>query len=116
MKRAIWLPVILGLLVVGAVVLWVHIRDTQQCTIGVVGTAANITYQGSEAPTVCNEIVSNPSYGGHYYKMTEQPTGTVLCEADFSYGAPGGPNVHYIVRDTGLFDLVGRQLCSQLPT
>lgn len=48
--------------------------------------------------------------------MTEQPTGTVLCEADFSYGAPGGPTVHYIVRDTGLFDLAGRQLCSQLPT
>lgn len=38
--------------------------------------------------------------------MTTTPTGTVICEGDTQDG------YHYIVRDTGLFDIVGNNLCS----
>ncbi len=68
---------------------FLHHADT--CSLGVYGTAANITFTGGK--TVL-------------YSMSTTPSGNVICEGDTQDG------YHYIVRDTGLFNTVGRELCS----
>ena len=80
----------------------------QTCSVGVTGTAANLTISGINAESVCNGLVSNSS---RWYLMSEQPQGTELCEGQY----PGGnTTTHYIVRDTGILDLEGQDLCSRL--
>ncbi len=101
-----------------AVALWgVYsvIVSNQSCTVGITGTAASITFQGHRSNDVCQSIVdSSASSSTKVYLMTAAPQGTVLCEGEYAYqgyrsglDALSGPTVHYIVRDTGLFDLVG---------
>lgn len=100
-----------------------YIRQTSPCTLGVTGYAANITFQGDQASNDCNLFIQQ--YPNHYYKMDEDPTGTILCEGTLSegkeyYGINAGiptgltAGSHFTVRDTGMLDLVGGQICRDL--
>lgn len=93
------------------------IRSIGSCTIGVTGYAATITFSGPNAQDDCNAYLNQ--YSGTYYNMTEQPTGTELCEGDLvagdTYQGPNGLEpAHYTVRDTGMLDLIGNQFCKDL--
>ncbi len=102
---------IIGLALIGGIALTVIIVRVNamhsECTVGVTGTAANVTYQGDNVAAWCDGLVSNNN--GYYYKLTSPPTGTELCEGDINVST--WPTFHYIVRDTGLLDTVGNQLC-----
>ena len=81
---------------------------SQTCSIGVSGTAANVTFVGINANMFCDTEVQQ-SNGA--YLITGTPTGAEICEGDLQWQRH---SIHYIVRDTGLFNLVGYSLCKGL--
>ncbi len=84
---------------------FLHHNDT--CSLGVYGTAANMTLTGGDSECESIRELSVGSDGKTvFYVMTSEPTGNVMCEGDTQDG------YHYIVRDTGLFNIVGNDLCS----
>src|SRR5260370_3782888 len=83
------------------------IRNMGTCSLGVYGAAANITLTGGESECQSIRELSVTSDGKTvFYVMSTTPTGNVICEGDTQDG------YHYIVKDTGLFDIVGNDLCS----
>lgn len=107
-KIAVALLIGIGVTVLG-LFLWFGVINAS-CTLGINGTAANITFQGPNASSVCSGTVQrNPS---HYYQYQGDPTGTELCVGDYQLNSGG--SVHYIVRDTGLLNLVGSAVCKSL--
>ncbi len=70
------------------------------CTVGVVGTAANVTFTGDNAQAECD------SYTRAHRSMysLDSPQGDELCA-----GTIDGQK--YAVRDTGLFHIEGLTLC-----
>jgi hypothetical protein len=78
------------------------------CTIGVSGSAANVTLAGIAANHACDEASSQSTM---LYHMSETPQGNELCEGDIQNK---GVSLHYIVRDSGLLNLVGGYICSKL--
>jgi hypothetical protein len=97
---------LIGLIGGGA---WVisSIAGSHSCTIGIAGSAANITFTGIGSQDVCDSTTQQVP---QTYPYQGEPTGTELCSgADASY-----PSVTYTVRDTGLFDLIGSQICQRL--
>ncbi|SRR5216683_2734875 len=83
------------------------IYHTGTCSLGVYGTAANITLTGGNSECKSIMELSVGSDGKTvFYDMTTTPTGNVICEGDTQDG------YHYIVRDTGLMNIVGNDLCS----
>jgi hypothetical protein len=109
--KVIFIALLLAAVVMALVISVGMIQDNQSCTVGLAGTAASITFQGYRSDDVCQTFVGLNRPGNTYqiYAMTAPPQGTVLCEGEYKYD--GISSVHYIIRDTGLFDLVGRQLC-----
>jgi len=106
MKKIV-IAMVIAILLVGGIIWAVgFVHNQTNCSIGYYGTAASITYSGIAARQFCDEAVANDST--HYYLLTEDATGTILCEGDLANGP------HYIVRDTGLFDIVGSELCHSL--
>src|SRR2546423_5688737 len=64
---------------------------SQTCTVGIVGTAASITYTGPQAQAACDQAVQdNPQ---SVYLMTVTPTGNVMCEGNRA-------GYHLVVRDS----------------
>ncbi len=78
------------------------------CTLGITGTAANVTLSGFGANLACSKGVQQ--YTSVLYSSSN-PAGNEMCEGDIK--ADGIP-VHYLVRDSGVLNLVGNYLCSQL--
>jgi hypothetical protein len=122
-KAAMFILGTAAIIVVGiAAVLWIR-TNVLPCTVGVTGYAANITFQGSGAHDDFDKFVQQ--YPQHYYILTGEPTGAVICEgnlvagktysgagAGMPTGLEAGP--HFIVRDIGTFNLVGGQICRDL--
>lgn len=81
---------------------------SQTCSIGVSGTAANVTFEGINANAFCDMEVQSSNEA---YLMTGTPVGAEICEGDLQWQ---NHSIHYIVRDTGLFNLVGYALCKSL--
>ncbi len=80
------------------------------CTIGITGTAANVTLSGIGADQACSKVVEQ--YSVQTYHMTSGTSqGAEMCEGDIREGQF---NLHYLVRDTGMLNLVGNYLCSNL--
>jgi hypothetical protein len=115
--------------IVAVVALVVNTVVKPSCTVGVVGTAASITFTDidingtSYSSPSQNDCRVMASASQQYYLMTNQsPSGTLLCEGDltnnswYSSDLPSDlqPGVHYKVYDTGMFDLVGSQLCHDI--
>lgn len=80
----------------------------QTCSIGISGTAANVTFTGINASAVCDGNVQGTSQA---YLMSGTPQGAEICEGDIQ---EQNHSVHYIVRDTGLFNIVGSSICAKL--
>ena len=113
MLKTIFAVLLLAVAVMALVIGRTVYLDSQSCTVGVAGAAASFTLQGENSPDICQSLVdSNRPGNTQLYLMTATPQGTVLCEGEYHYQGSGtSPTVHYIVRDTGLFDLVGKELC-----
>jgi hypothetical protein len=81
------------------------------CTVGVTGTAATFTIEGWTANQDCHSIVDgSQSFLGTFppsqvFLYTGTPTNPEVCEFDTN-------GRHVIVRDEGLFKLVGNVLCT----
>jgi hypothetical protein len=119
----IMLGVLAALLIVGAALYFLYRPQVVQlvehilprCYVGIQGTAASITFIGINAEKECQQWVQ---YSHHacenepnctplfIYELSSEPTQPVLCEGDYQ-------NNHVIVRDEGLFDLIGSWLCSR---
>jgi hypothetical protein len=100
---------LLGLLFIVVVIIYYSYYTAQNytCTMGVSGTAANVTFKGPQAKGFC----SSPAgwqYGGNRFYALEQPQGVILCEGQLTLQ---GSTADYTVRDTGLLDIVGSGLC-----
>lgn len=94
------------LLVAGAVVAsrWNAIGQAvgPSCTIGVTGTAANVTVQGWGANADCQTML-----GASTYQMRSGPQGVEVCQYDIHGNL-------VTVRDEGLVKLVGAAVCARL--
>lgn len=89
--------------------LWFGVFNAS-CAVGVTGYAANIEFTGLGAAGVCSNMIQRDSI--HYYQYQGEPTGTEICVGN--YQMQGSLPVHFVVRDTGLFNLVGAVLCKSL--
>ncbi len=79
------------------------------CTLGITGTAANVTLSGFGANLACGKVAQQ--YSEHVYQVSGSAQGSELCEGDIT---ADGLTLHYLVRDTGMLNLVGNYVCSQL--
>ncbi len=61
------------------------------------------------ANLACGRVVQH--YGTHVYTLSGNPQGAEMCEGDITADGLSG---HYLVRDTGMLNLVGNYVCSQL--
>ncbi|HLZ55563.1 MAG TPA: hypothetical protein VKR06_01335 [Ktedonosporobacter sp.] len=83
------------------------------CTVGLSGTAAQLTIQGWQAEADCEAILNgkasflgDPNKPENVYAVS-QPQGTILCELDMK-------GRHLMVRDQGAVTLMGSGLCQEL--
>lgn len=107
MKSAVIVLVVLVVVVVGIIAAAVYTANNQSCTMGVSGTAANVTFSGPQSSGFC----ANPAgwqYNGTPFYALDQPQGVILCEGQLTLD---GQTATYTVRDTGLLDIVGSGLC-----
>ena len=92
-------------------ILYSHAASSS-CTVGVTGTAANVTFVGGSSQSDCSSMVNgnNQKYYSNgtpeYYQYNGDPSGTEVCSGLFGSDA-------YVVRDTGLFMMAGGQLCQE---
>jgi hypothetical protein len=87
-----------------------YLRAHATCTIGIRGQSVTLTVEGNGADDFC----SNPDFGQGtaYYRYEGTPTGAELCAGD--YRRDDGSTLHYIVRDSGTFTILGTALCKRL--
>lgn len=87
-----------------------------ECYVGVRGTEASVTVKASFPNETCEAVIKNPSafFGDlaedgkkEFYAMSEAPLQPVICEYDVQ-------GKHFMVRDDGMFKVVGNLLCSGL--
>jgi hypothetical protein len=88
----------------------------RECYVGVRGTEASITVKALFPDATCDALIKNPvKYIGDIAEenrrelcsMSERPTQPVMCE----YTIDGK---HFLVRDDGMFKVVGNILCASL--
>jgi hypothetical protein len=91
-------------------------RIVPRCFIGFQGTSASITVIGINAETFCqrfiqksNHICDNRQNCTYLatYEMSSEPTQPEVCEGYYE-------NNHLIIRDEGIFKLIGGFFCSRL--
>src|SRR5258708_1572466 len=101
--------IFLGCIVVGVIALvwYSNYLVNATCSMGVSGTAANVTFKGNQAADFC----TNPTgwkFGGTTFYTLDQPQGVTLCEGSLT---SNGTTAQYTIRDTGVFDIMGSELC-----
>lgn len=74
--------------------------------MGVYGAAANITLSGFNAADSCDWLVA--TYPRQLYRQQGSPAGVELCAGKTAKG------LEYVVRDSGLFMLIGSGLCREI--
>lgn len=84
---------------------WVGHSTLSTCVVGVTGTDATVSVSGWQALRFCDGMIEG--MGKKAYLREEPVTGHVLCEV-----RERGQKL--VVRDDGVFMLVGRQLCGSL--
>ena len=107
MKRSfIYLLVLTALL--GSIVACNFVSNftSSSCSVGAVGSAAVINIKGRGATQACNDLVKDQN---SFYITEEQPTKPVICVVKIR-------KLTYTVRDQGLLNLVGNELCNRLTT
>ena len=101
------LPIVIGLVALGcAFVVFIvgsFALRNETCSVGVAGAAAVVEVRGFRAGSRCRQwIEADPA---SYYDTPDQPTKPVICVVE-RHG------LRFTVRDQGLFNLVGNQLCT----
>ena len=111
MKREqIWgVLFLLGIVLIAGSILFYYSYSTQNytCTMGVSGTAANVTFKGPQAGNFCAHPGGWQFEGSHFYAL-DQSQGVILCEGQLT---SNGNTADYTIRDTGLLNIVGSGLC-----
>jgi len=91
-------------------------RILPRCSVGVRGTSASITFIGIGAEPACQQFIYDLN---HFcdnktncitlagYEMSSEPTQPEVCEGDYQ-------NNHVIVRDEGIFKIIGNGFCNKL--
>jgi len=100
-KTSLTLVVLLLLIAGGA---YAHER-TSSCVVGVDGADATVTVKGFRSSSMCSALVESKRHG--FYERKSTPEGRVLCEVQ-------NKGRRYVVRDRGIFMLIGRNLCSSI--
>ncbi|SRR6266487_1041461 len=86
-----------------------------RCSVGFRYASTSITVIGINAETMCQKLIQgfnhacdNKQNCRHFtlYEMSSEPTQPEICEGDYQ-------NNHLIIRDEGLFNLIGSWLCSR---
>lgn len=79
------------------------------CTVGLMGAAVSITYDGVGADSVCAQWEGRVTDGGSWYRYAggTDPGGAVICQ-----GKRGGVTV--TVRDQGALNLYGSSVCEAI--
>ena len=81
------------------------------CSVGINGSDATITIEGSGSSGACDNEIAGQGLCGKIsascYSYSDSPSNPEVCEGDFN-------GDHYIVRDSGLFKIVGNELCQAL--
>ncbi len=102
--------IVLGCIVVGVIgLVWftIYLRNNATCTMGVNGTAANVTFKGNQAADFCSDP-TGWKFGGTTFYTLDQPQGVILCEGTLT---SNGTTAQYTIRDTGVLDVMGSELC-----
>lgn len=105
MKRlSIYLLILTALL--GSIVACNFVSNftSSSCSVGAVGTAAVIDIKGRGATQACDDLVKDQN---SFYLTEEQPTKPVICVVKIH-------KLTYTVRDQGLLNLAGSELCNRL--
>src|SRR5215468_1700257 len=100
-KTSLSLVVLLLLIAGGA---YAHER-TSSCVVGVDGADATVTVKGFRSSSMCTALVESKKHGFH--ERESPPEGRVLCEVQ-------NKGRRYVVRDRGMFMLIGRNLCTSI--
>jgi len=106
LDRGVFLFLICAAIVIIGTVAWGVKAVNAECTVGVTGYAASMTFQGFDAPTICDKM---PTTSNQYYDYQGEPVGVEVCSGDLHL--PDGNTVLYTVRDSGIIMAVGNQLC-----
>jgi len=78
-----------------------------ECTVGLAGTALQITYEGPGATTACDDAVNHATSDAPWYRVDE-PAGQLVCRIPET----DNPDLMLTVRDQGALMLYGHQVCS----
>ncbi len=117
LTRILFIALIIGIPILAiCLFLWFGVLNAS-CTVGVTGYAANVEFTGLGANGACSSFLNSDSV--HLYQYQGEPTGTEICVGSYQtqnslISVIGSLSVHFVVRDTGLFDLVGNALCKSL--
>lgn len=79
--------------------------DAASCVVGVYGADASVSVSGWGAPQACRAMVAERPQA--LYIRETPPTADVLCEFDRNHQ-------HLVVRDRGVFMLLGRSFCAAI--
>lgn len=110
MKREHITIAIVVLIFLGIVTWAITYTYNQSCTMGVSSTAANVTFKGPQAQNFCSDPSGWQVGDNHFYAL-DQPQGVILCDGQITLN---GSTAEYTVRDSGMFDIVGSELCKWL--
>ncbi len=97
------------LVILTIVGIWIYLYNNQDCSVGITGTAASVEFHGPRAGWACDATVTG-SQGNNgstvsFYHETGTPEGSEICSGKWG-------DLTYTVRDSGLFDLVGKAECT----
>ena len=101
-----WLSLSAGVLLLLAVMRYAGIPPVgvPRCTVGVEGTAASLTVEGSQARLFCDEVRRREP---GWYEARDESRLPLVCVQTIA-------GQEYRVHDDGIFKLVGNALCLQL--
>lgn len=80
-----------------------------RCTVGLNGAAVSVTVQGPGAMAQCDSFLAQTTNGGtwYVYAPNEVPTAPIVCQVNVA-------GVVVDVRDSGLIDAYGNEICQNL--
>lgn len=84
---------------------------TEECTVGVTGTAATLSIRGYSAKTSCDQWLRNSTVAT--YTLTHgTPATPIICQ--YVIGRRFGADTTATVRDEGSLKIVGNTMCDSL--
>ena len=104
------LIVIVGCLWFSGYLAWIAPgRAPAHCAVGLNGAAVSVTVDGGGALAQCQSFLRQTTDSGSWYIYADgvQPAGAVICQVDLY-------NDRFVVRDQGVLNIYGTQICQNL--